>query len=597
MTAEPPSPLGGNDPLLGGQSADLDHIAAIVAELAGHSGRVHPSLVPPSRPVPRSLGATTVESLAAPSDEADRFGIVSLSQGANPSLLSADLLPLRKSGRDLPSMEPPSPAHVASGARHPEPPTGVPRYDPQAPGGGPPRFDGPWSLPFSAAGQHPPLASDGGYYFLPPEFLPPEPGADVAISREPMVRDDFPILRQKVNGHRLVWLDNAATTQKPAVVIDAEAEFYRRDNSNVHRGAHALAKRATDAYEAARAKVQKHIGAESAEEIVFVRGTTEGINLVAHTLGEQVVGEGDEVVVSHLDHHSNIVPWHMLCQRKRARLRVVPVDDNGDILLDAYAALLGPRTRIVALPQVANVLGTCVPIGPMAAMAHQQGAYVVVDGAQSVAHIPVNVRLLDVDFFAFSGHKLYAPTGIGALYGRRPLMEAIRPWQGGGSMIKDVTFERITYSPPPAKFEAGTGHIAGAVGLGAAIDYVRSHGIEAIAAHEQALIQYAVDALLTVPGLRLLGRPAMRIAALPFLLDGYEPVEIAQALDQRGIAVRAGHHCAQPIHRRFGLEASVRASLGIYSAYDDIDALVTALREFAGKKKTRAGVNIQPVCV
>lgn len=443
--------------------------------------------------------------------------------GADPALLSLDLEPLQKALNDLPS-------------------------------------------PAATLRQH-----DPGYYFLTPAL---------AGRRASSIRDDFPILGQRVNGHRLVWLDSAATTQKPASVIDAEAAFYRRDNSNVHRGAHALARRSTEAYESARRTVQRFLGAAAPEEIVFVRGATEGLNAVANTLGEQRVGEGDEILVSHLEHHSNIVPWQLLCQRKKARLRVIPVDDRGELRMDAYADMLGPRTRIVALTQVSNALGTLVAIEPMAALAHRHGACVVVDGAQSVAHLPVDVRALGADFFVFSGHKLYAPTGIGVLYGRRELLEAMPPWQGGGSMIRDVTFEHTSYAPPPARFEAGTGHFAGAVGLAAAIDYLDAQGRAAVAAREQALMAYAVDALATkVPGLRLLGAPATRIGALPFVVEGFEAGEVARALDARGIAVRAGHHCAQPILRRFGLEESVRASLGIYSEHDDIDALIEALRD------------------
>lgn len=451
--------------------------------------------------------------------------------GADPSLLSLDLAPLQKALIDLPSHEP--------SLRRPVGPSG-------------------------------PLGQDPGYYFLRPT---------VAGRRASAIRDDFPILGQRVNGHRLVWLDSAATTQKPASVIDAEAAFYRRDNSNVHRGAHALARRSTEAYESARRTVQRFLGAAAPEEIVFVRGATEGLNAVANTLGEQRVGEGDEILVSHLEHHSNIVPWQLLCQRKKARLRVIPVDDRGELRMDAYADMLGPRTRVVALAQVSNALGTLVAIEPMAALAHRHGACVVVDGAQSVAHLPVDVRALGADFFVFSGHKLYAPTGIGVLYGRRELLEAMPPWQGGGSMIRDVTFEHTSYAPPPARFEAGTGHFAGAVGLAAAIDYLEAQGRPAVAAHEQALMAYAVDALARVPGLRLLGAPVTRIGALPFVMEGFEAGEVARALDARGIAVRAGHHCAQPILRRFGLEESVRASLGIYSEQDDIDALVAALGE------------------
>ena len=591
-TAESVTPGATNDLLLGGQPADLDHIAALMLQMQHSTPSAEmpaPPVSPlgsamPSRPVAPSSGTNAFESSTLPGSEMTHLGTSALLNGQDPSLVSVDLLPLRGIGRDMP-LAPPRVAAPAS-TSHAAPA--------RSGSGGPPPFEGAQSLPFTvpAAGPGPALpmtASDAApdYYFLSPHTGGTGARTHVPGSqRGPMIRNDFPILRQRVNGHRLVWLDSAATTQKPEVVIETEAEFYRRDNSNVHRGAHTLAKRATDAYEAARRKVQGFLGAASMEEIVFVRGATEGINLIAQTLGRQIVGEGDEVLVSHLEHHSNIVPWQMLCREKKAVLRVVPVDDRGDIQLDAYESLLGPRTRIVALTHVSNVTGTLVPIAPMAAMAHRHGAFVVVDGAQSVAHVPVDVTCLDADFFVFSGHKLYAPTGIGAVYGKKALLESMPPWQGGGSMIESVSFEQTVYAAPPAKFEAGTGHFAGAVGLGAAIDYLEALGREDVAAHEQALMHYAIDAMMTVPGLRLLGSPTVRIGALAFVMEGHEHDEVAQALDRRGIAVRAGHHCAQPILRRIaGLTASVRASLGVYNAHDDIDAMVSVLRELAASRK------------
>ncbi len=400
----------------------------------------------------------------------------------------------------------------------------------------------------------------------------------------PRVRDDFPILHQEVNGHRLVWLDSAATTQKPNAVIDAISHYYRRDNSNVHRGAHTLAGRATAAFEGARETVRRFLGAGSAEEIVFVRGTTEGVNLVAHVFGQRSVRRGDEVVVSQLEHHSNIVPWQLLCERTGAVLRVIPVDDRGELLLDAYERLLGPRTRLVAVTHVSNALGTLVPVEAVVALAHRHGVPVLVDGAQAVAHIPVNVRALDVDFYVFSGHKIYGPTGIGAVYAKRALLEALPPWQGGGNMIDSVSFEGTTYAPVPAKFEAGTAHIAGAVGLAAALDYVDRVGRPAIAAHEQALMATMVESLRSVTGLRFVGAPRVRVGAVSFLIDGHDPREIAQHLDRHGIALRAGHHCAQPILRRFGLQATVRPSLGMYNETDDVEELVAALRRLPPRR-------------
>lgn len=392
-----------------------------------------------------------------------------------------------------------------------------------------------------------------------------------------LIRNDFPILRQQVNGQPLVWLDNAATTQKPQAVIDRLAYFYAHENSNIHRAAHTLAARATDAYEAAREKVRAFVNAASVEEIVFVRGATEGINLVANTWGEKYVGAGDEIVVSWLEHHANIVPWQQLAARKGARLRVAPVDDDGQILLDEYVRLLGPRTRLVAITQVSNALGTITPAQAMIEAAHRYGATVLVDGAQSVSHLRTDVQHLDADFFVFSGHKVFAPTGIGVVYGKRAILQDLPPWQGGGNMIADVTFERTVYQGVPARFEAGTGNIADAVGLGAALDYVQSLGIDNITRYEHELLRYGTQILKNVPGLRLVGTAADKAGVLSFVLDGFRTEEVGALLNREGIAVRSGHHCAQPILRRFGLESTVRPSLAPYNTCADLDALVAAL--------------------
>ncbi|WP_437707213.1 family 2A encapsulin nanocompartment cargo protein cysteine desulfurase [Sorangium sp. So ce448] len=392
------------------------------------------------------------------------------------------------------------------------------------------------------------------------------------------IRRDFPILEERVHSKRLVWLDNAATTQKPRAVIDRLSYFYEHENSNIHRAAHALAARATDAYEAAREATRRFINAPSTREIVFVRGTTEGINLIAQSWGRRNVGPGDEIVITWLEHHANIVPWQQLCSEKGARLRVAPVDDRGQVILEEYEKLLGPRTRIVSITQVSNALGTITPAREMVAMAHRHGARVVVDGAQAVSHMRADVQLLDCDFYVFSGHKVFGPTGIGAVFGKSEVLDAMPPWQGGGNMIADVTFERTIYHPPPARFEAGTGNIADAVGLGAALDYVTRIGIENIGRYEHELLHYATHALATVPGLRLIGTAADKAGVLSFVLDGQRTEDVGGALDREGIAVRSGHHCAQPILRRFGLESTVRASLAPYNTCEDIDALVDALR-------------------
>jgi len=419
-----------------------------------------------------------------------------------------------------------------------------------------------------------------------PEFaLPPISGARQFDAH--ILRRDFPILHEYVNGRPLIWLDNAATTQKPQAVIDRISYFYSRENSNVHRAAHALAARSTDAFEAAREKVRRFLNAPSGETIVWVRGTTEAINLVACSWGRRNVGDGDEVVVTHLEHHSNIVPWQMLCNEVGATLHVAPVDDRGDVLLDEYEKLLNPRTKIVTFSQVSNALGTVTPVRDMVEMAHRHGARVLVDGAQAVSHMPVDVQALDVDFYVFSGHKVFGPTGVGALYGKIAELEAMPPWQGGGSMIRDVTFEKSTYQDPPEKFEAGTGTIADAVGLGAAIDYVEQIGMANIAAYEHGLINYALEGLRTVPGLTLVGSPRERAGAISLVLDEWRVEDVGVALNREGIAVRAGHHCAQPILRRFGYETTVRPSFALYNTPEDVDALVVALHRLSAERGKR----------
>lgn len=390
-------------------------------------------------------------------------------------------------------------------------------------------------------------------------------------------RRDFPILDQHVNGRPLVWLDNGATTQKPQSVIDRISRFYSYENSNIHRAAHTLAARSTDAYEAAREKVRAFINAPSVKDVIFVRGATEGINLVAQTWGRRNVGKDDEIVVSHLEHHANIVPWQQLCLEKGAKLRVAPVDDSGQIVLEEYEKLLNPRTRIVAFTQVSNALGTITPVKEMAAIAHRHGARVLVDGAQGICHMPVDVQALDADFYIFSGHKMFGPTGIGVVYGRGSELETMPPWQGGGNMIADVTFEKTIFQGPPLRFEAGTGNIADAVGLGAAIDYLSRIGMSNIAAYEHELLAYATQGLQSVPGLRLIGTAREKAGVLSFVLNECKTEDVGKALDGEGIAVRAGHHCAQPILRRFGLESTVRPSLALYNTTEDIDALVNAL--------------------
>ncbi|MGJ0426159.1 family 2A encapsulin nanocompartment cargo protein cysteine desulfurase [Methylocystis sp.] len=433
----------------------------------------------------------------------------------------------------------------------------------------------PSSTPRGAA--HAPYGGDG-IYAAPRQGRQPEKAVGSRDLFDPYrVKRDFPILNQSVNGRQLVWLDNAATTQKPQSVIDRLAYFYENENSNIHRAAHTLAARATDAYEEAREKVRRFLKAPNVKDIIFVRGATEGINLVAQSWGRRNVREGDEIVVSHLEHHANIVPWQMLCAEKGAKLRVAPVDDRGALILEEYERLLNPKTRIVAVSQVSNALGTITPVHEVTAIAHRYGACVLVDGAQSVSHMPVDVQSIGCDFFVFSGHKAFGPTGIGVVYGKDAVLEHLDPWQGGGNMIADVTFEKTVYQGPPERFEAGTGNIADAVGLGAALDYVEAIGMEVIARYEHDLLVYATEKMKSVPGLTLIGTAPEKASVLSFTLDGHDSQEVGKALDREGIAVRAGHHCAQPILRRFGLEATVRPSLAFYNTCADVDALVDAL--------------------
>jgi cysteine desulfurase/selenocysteine lyase len=401
------------------------------------------------------------------------------------------------------------------------------------------------------------------------------------------IRRDFPILLERVNGRPLVWLDNAATTQKPQSVIDRLSYFYAHENSNVHRAAHELAARATDAYESAREKVRRFLNATAARDIVFVRGTTEGINLVAQSWGRQNIHEGDEIVITWLEHHANIVPWQMLCSDSGARLRVAPVDDSGQVILEEYEKLLGPKTRLVSVTQVSNALGTIVPVNEMIQAAHRHGAKVLVDGAQAVSHMRVDVQSLDCDFYVLSGHKMFGPTGIGVVYGKSGILDLTRPWQGGGNMIQDVTFEKTVYNVAPARFEAGTGNIADAVGLGAAIDYLDRAGMANVTHHEAELIRYGTEQLQRVPGLRIIGTAREKAGVLSFVMEGIRTEEIGDYLNREGIAVRGGHHCAQPILRRFGLESTVRASLALYNTCEDIDALVTALQRLQLERRHR----------
>jgi cysteine desulfurase/selenocysteine lyase len=393
------------------------------------------------------------------------------------------------------------------------------------------------------------------------------------------IREDFPALRQQIRGKPLVYLDNAATSQKPMRVIETIEKYYLTENSNVHRGIHLLSERATEAFEGARAKVARFLNARDAREIIFVRGATEGINLVAHSFARPLLTVGDEILISEMEHHSNIVPWQIVCKETGAVLRVVPINDDGELRLDEYERLLGPRTRLVSMVHISNALGTINPVQQVIEMAHNQGVPVLIDGAQAAPHLPVDVRALDCDFYVCSGHKLFGPTGIGIVFGKAHLLEAMPPYQGGGDMILSVTFEKTIYNEAPLKFEAGTPHIAGAIGLGAAIDYVSSIGLDRVAAYEGELLAYATDAVSAIPSLRIIGTAKEKASILSFVLDGIHAHDIGTILDQEGIAIRTGHHCAQPVLQRFGVPATARASVAFYNTRDEIDALVRAIHK------------------
>ena len=411
------------------------------------------------------------------------------------------------------------------------------------------------------------------------------PGAQGAALREfggydvEKIRGDFPILREKIHGKPLVYLDNAATTQKPQIVIERIARYYERENANVHRGVHLLSERATEEYEAARKTAQDFLNAARTEEVIFVRGATEAINLVAQTYGRSHVGSGDEVLITGMEHHSNIVPWQMLCEEKRATLRVAPINDRGELALDEFEKLLGPRTKLVAATHISNALGTVNPVRTMIEMAHSRKIPVLVDGAQAAPHMKVDVRALDCDFYAFSGHKVYGPTGIGVLYGKTALLEAMPPYQGGGDMISSVTYEKTIYNKLPYKFEAGTPDIAGVIGLGAALEYVKNLGLEKIAAHEQELLEYATREVSAIADVRLIGTAKEKAGVLSFTLDDIHPHDVGTILDQEGIAIRTGHHCSQPVMQRFGVPATARASFGLYNTREEVEALARGIRK------------------
>ncbi len=406
----------------------------------------------------------------------------------------------------------------------------------------------------------------------------PEQSAELTPLDVTRIREDFPILRQRVNDQPLVYLDNAATTQKPRAVLDALRHYYETDNANIHRGVHALSVRATRGYEQVRGKAQRFLGAARPEEIVFVRGTTEAVNLVAQTFGRTNVGAGDEILISGMEHHSNIVPWQMLCEQTGAKLRVIPLDDRGELQLDEFERLLTPRTKLVGVVHISNALGTINPIREMIRTAHAKGIPVLVDGAQAAPHLKIDVRELDCDFYAVSGHKMFGPTGIGVLYGKLEHLEAMPPYQGGGEMITSVSFEKTTYNKVPHKFEAGTPNIAGVVGLGAAIDYLTELGLERIKAYEDDLLAYATEALSAIPQVRLIGTARNKAAVVSFVIDGIHPHDAGTFLDQAGVAIRTGHHCAQPVMDHFKVPATCRASLALYNTKKEVDAFVAAVR-------------------
>lgn len=559
-----------------------DHLDALSIEALTNG--VHPSLPNSIDPANTPNGVGTINTPASDARGARVNGALT---GANQASLP-----------EPPPAEPPAPVLVDSSGIS-TPPSGGTQWS---------GYDVP--LPFQkeldallaplfahttpAAPAIPAAPTDTGFYFLNGASVPGQPhvsGAGTAPvhpsevqSAHPgfdihAIRRDFPILSETVNGRPLIWFDNAATTQKPKAVIDRLTYFYEHENSNIHRAAHELAARSTDAYEGARQKIARFLGAAGPEEIIFTRGATEAINLVAATFGQQHIGPGDEIVITNLEHHANIVPWQLLCLAKGAKLRVAPVDDHGALRLDEFNRLLTNRTKLVAFTQVSNALGTITPAKTIIEMAHRVGATVLVDGAQSVSHMKVNVQDLDADFFVFSGHKIFAPTGIGAVYAKKSIMDNLPPYQSGGNMIRDVTFERTEIHASPQRFEAGTGNIADAVGLGAAIDYVERIGLENIARYEHSLLVYATERLLQIPNLTIIGNAPEKASVISLVIKGVPSEEIGSRLNKYGIAVRSGHHCAQPILRRFGQETTVRPSFAFYNTCGEIDVLVSALKD------------------
>jgi cysteine desulfurase/selenocysteine lyase len=575
------SPFGGNQP--GGNQCGGAPSAVTLPSMAPQFGATPSSFAPPS--AERLPSEADVQRLSGSAPSAFEPSLAAAPVSANPSSFSGASFPQNPPtgttaspfSQPMPAFDSPFPSFEAALPAIPRMAALPTEADVTAALNSVSSFyfledAGALSKPTQAKADRPVAAA------ISPSLLP-----DLQLSRKQFdvesVRRDFPILQERVNGKPLIWLDNAATTQKPQSVIDRISYFYEHENSNIHRAAHELAARATDAYEGARQKVAHFLNAPSTNDIVFVRGATEAINLVAKSWGKRHIGKDDEIVISWIEHHANIVPWQMLAAETGARLRVAPVDDDGQILLDEFEKLLNSKTRLVSVTQVSNALGTITPTRQIVQMAHRYGARVLVDGAQSVSHMSTDVQALDCDFFVFSGHKVFGPTGIGVLYGKPDVLADSPPWQGGGNMIVDVTFEKTIYHAPPARFEAGTGNIADAVGLGAAIDYVEGLGMENVARHEHDLLIYATKLLLTVPGLRLIGTAKEKASVMSFALEGFKTEEVGAALNKEGIAVRSGHHCAQPALRRFGVETSVRPSLALYNNYADVDALIAVLRK------------------
>ena len=541
-----------------------------------------PEPEPPPQAVPVAPRGNLPDTTAAPS------GAQAVGSVADPYLPPADFSAFEVPSAGIVPTVPgvlAGPSGVAAPPSAPVAPRGSAPYSgigwlPDAPS----VVDLGWSdaVPAAPEALNRPAAGDEyTYNFLTAADPVPQLPDDHEVFDVTSIREDFPILKETINGKPLIWFDNAATTQKPQSVIDRISYFYAHENSNIHRAAHELAARATDAYEEARDTVAEFIGAPSSENIVFVRGTTEAINLVAHAWGGKHLQPGDEIVITNLEHHANIVPWQLISQKTGAILKVAPIDDAGNLLLNEFENLLGPRTKLVSASQVSNALGTVVPVDKIVELGHRYGARVLIDGAQSIQHIPVDVAELGADFFVFSGHKIYGPTGIGALYGTEEALTETPPWQGGGHMIADVTIERSLYQGPPTKFEAGTGNIADAVGLAEALRYVQRLGVERIAAYEHALLEYATPRLADIPGVRLVGTATEKASVLSFVLAGHEPIEVGKALNAEGIAVRAGHHCAQPALRRLGLEATVRPSFAFYNTFEEIDVFLRAVRRIA----------------